>query len=436
MHEHFRQELIRLALVAAGTILLGWISGAWALALLVGLGGYLLWQLRQLWLFEEWLLGVKRNRQRLRGVWREAADRIARIRQRARQRKKRLGRLLHRFHETLETLPDAAVILDGEYQILWFNSAARRLLGLAPGQRGRNPRLTRLLAGKGVRRWLADGPPEAPLQVTMEGPPLRELELRLLPFGDGQFLLTAHDITELQRVQAMRRDFIANVSHELRTPLTVVKGYLEMLADDRLPDHTAEAIRASLRQAQRMERLVEDLLLLSRLELEQSPPEQEPVTVARLLQGLAEDAEKLCETHGPHPLTLRLDPDLGLLGSESELASAFGNLLFNAIIHTPAGTPVTLAWEGLPGGGARLRVEDQGPGIAPEHLERLTERFYRVDKSRSRERGGTGLGLSIVRHVLKRHQARIEIESEPDQGSRFSCLFPAERVVKLAPHPS
>ncbi len=430
MHKHFRQELIRVALVAAGVVLLGWISGAWVLALLVGLGGYLLWQLRQLWLFEEWLLGVKRNRQRLRGVWREAADRIDRIRQRARQRKKRLGRLLHRFHDTLETLPDAAVILDGEYQILWFNSAARRLLGLTPGHRGHNPRLTRLLAGKGLRRWLADGIPDVPLQVTMEGPPRQELELRLLPFGDGQFLLTAHDITELQRVQAMRRDFIANVSHELRTPLTVVLGHLEMLAEDpEVPPDSRAALGASLRQARRMERLVADLLLLSRLESEEQPLAEEPVAVPALLRQLVEDARRLDPDR--RPFDCRIDETLGVRGSESELTSAFGNLIFNAVIHTPPGTPVTIRWQAERGQPV-FEVIDAGPGIAAEHLERLTERFYRVDKGRSRARGGTGLGLAIVRHVLRRHQARLEIDSQPGQGSRFGCRFPAARALRLA----
>ncbi|HHB12241.1 MAG TPA: phosphate regulon sensor histidine kinase PhoR [Chromatiales bacterium] len=428
MHENFRQELIRLGLVALAILLFGFLSRAWVLSLLVGLGGYLLWQLRQLYLFEEWLQGVKSSRPALTGIWRQAAERIERIRQRARQRKKRMGRLLHRFHDTLETLPDAAVLLDRDHRVLWFNSAARRLLGLSSASR--ESRITRVLTGKGLRGWLADGVPRRPLEIVMEGPPPRELELRLLHFGEEQFLLTAHDITELKRVQQVRRDFIANVSHELRTPLTVVKGYLEMLDGDQLPEEAAVAIHASLRQAERMERLVADLLMLSRLELGEEPPATEEVDVPHLLRGLAQDAARLCETHGDHPLDLHLAHDLGLLGSESELASAFGNLLFNALTHTPAGTPVELTWEAT-GEGARLVVADRGPGIEPEHLERLTERFYRVDKGRSRERGGTGLGLSIVRHVLMRHGGRIEIESTPGEGSRFACLFPAGRVVKL-----
>ena len=431
MHEDFRAELARLGLVALLILLFGMASGAWWLALLIGLGGYILWQLQQLWLFEEWLQGLKSNRPRLRGIWRHTADRISRIRSRARQRKKRLSRILHRFHDTLETMPDAAVILDDAFRIQWFNSAARSMLGLSPGSRDHGRRITGRLEAPELALWLDGDPTGQPLELSLPDPPQRELELRLAPFGKKQYLLTAHDITELKRIQRVRRDFIANVSHELRTPLTVVVGYLEMLAEEELPGEIRAALSASLRQAERMQHLVADLLMLSRLELEgDTQPRNEAVAVPALLRHLVEDAQRLCDSEHPHPVRLHLDEGLGLLGSETELASAFGNLLFNAILHTPAGTPIDLTWE-RHGAGARLVVADRGPGIAPEHLQRLTERFYRVDKSRSRERGGTGLGLSIVRHVLMRHDARIEIESEPGQGSCFRCLFPPARVVKL-----
>lgn len=429
MHEHFRRELKLLLLSAALGVPVGWALGGWSLGLVVALAGLSARRLWRLWRFERWLDGVEGQRGRLRGIWDLAANRIERTQRQARRRKKRLGRLLHRFRDTLEALPDGAAILDSEYRFVWTNAAARRLLGLAQGD---TPvPLTRLLLGKGVRGWLAEVPFERPLQLVIDGPPRRELRLRLLPFEENQFLLTVHDITEQQRVQAVRRDFIANVSHELRTPLTVIMGYLEMLDEDRLPDQVKEAVAASLRQARRMERLVSDLLMLSRLELADRPPANEPVAVPALLEGLARDAGDLCERHGDHPLETRLAAGLGLLGSESELTSAFGNLLFNAIIHTPPGTAVTLIWEETKEGGARLVVADTGPGIPRRHLHRLTERFYRVDKSRSRERGGTGLGLAIVNHVLQRHQARIEIDSKPGGGSRFICLFPPGRVVKL-----
>ena len=432
VHDSFRAELLRLAVIGLLIVLFGLASNAWALSLLIGLGGYIVWQLRQIYLLEEWLQGIGRSRTGLTGIWRYTTDRVERIRTRARRRKKRLSRLLHRFHDTLETMPDAAVILDQAHRVQWFNSAARTLLGLSSGTRDRGERLIRLIPDRRFARWLEKSPAQESLEITLPGPPARELELRLAPFGNDQYLLTAHDITELKRVQTVRRDFIANVSHELRTPLTVVVGYLEMLADEKeLPEEIRQALRSSLRQAERMQQLVADLLLLSRLELESDEnPRNATVRIPDLLRELMADARHLTGEEHPHPIRLNLDEQLGLKGSESELASAFGNLLFNAILHTPPGTPVELTWEKA-GDGARLVVADQGPGIASEHLQRLTERFYRVDKSRSRERGGTGLGLSIVRHVLQRHDACIEIESQPGRGSRFSCLFPAERVVKL-----
>jgi ABC-type phosphate transport system substrate-binding protein len=250
---------------------------------------------------------------------------------------------------------------------------------------------------------------------------------------DGKYVEAGeNDNTELKRVEAVRRDFIADVSHELRTPLTVVAGYLEMLADEpNLPEDVHGALLASQRLAERMQSIVADLLMLSRLELEEDEPQAgEWVDVPELLQGLVQDARRLGDEAG-HQIQLHADADLGLVGVESELGSAFGNLIFNGVQHTPARTPIDIYW-GKNGDGARLVVADQGPGIAPEHLQRLTERFYRVDKSRSRDSGGTGLGLSIVRHVLKRHEAVIEIQSTPGEGSRFVCLFPASRVVKLS----
>jgi len=424
VHEQFRAELLRLLTVAVLVGLFGWVSQAWVLALLVGFGGLALWQLYQVWLLEEWLAGG--DGEDLRGVWRSVAEHIERVRSRARQRKKRLSRLLHRFHDTLETMPDAAVILDQRLRVQWFNSAARELLGLEAGDSAVGRSLPELLDAPALADWLRQGADASPLEHCVGAVCERELELRVAPFAKDQLLLTAHDVTELKRVQTVRRDFIANVSHELRTPLTVVVGYLEMLAEEDLPDEVHHALAASLRQAERMQQLVADLLMLSRLELEDDNPPREPVKVPALLEHLVEDARRL--DGDQHPVTLHLHSRAGLLGSESELASAFGNLLFNAILHTPPGTPIDLYWE-ADDDGARFCVVDKGPGIPPEHLHRLTERFYRVDKSRSRERGGTGLGLSIVRHVLLRHDAVIKIESQVGEGSRFCCIFPSLRIV-------
>ncbi|WP_456416286.1 phosphate regulon sensor histidine kinase PhoR [Thiolapillus sp.] len=433
VHDNFSVELGRLLVIGLVVALFGSLSGVWSLPIFMGLGGYIAWHLRQMYIMEEWLHGVERDESQLDGVWGYIAIHMKKARNRARQRKKRLSRLLHRFYDTLEAMPDAAIILENDLRVQWFNTAAHELLGLELAARKRNQCILHLVPHPDFRRWIEEKDFSRPLELASPADPSRMLQIRMVGFGQGRHLLLAHDISELKRVEAVRRDFIADVSHELRTPLTVVAGYLEMLVDEQeLPEDIRQALRASRRQAERMQSIVADLLMLSRLELgEDQVWVGEPVEVPVLLAGLVEDARRLSDEAG-HPIQLHTDGALGLIGSESELGSAFGNLIFNAVQHTPRGTPIDVYW-GRNGDGARLVVADRGPGIAAEHLQRLTERFYRIDKSRSRERGGTGLGLSIVRHVLKRHEAVIDIQSTPGQGSRFVCLFPASRVVKLTP---
>jgi len=419
----FKTELGRLLLIALIVLLLGLASRSWGWALATGLAGYLLWLLWQLHLLDRWLSIGGAQPQSLAGVWRELGERMHRVSSREQERKERLAALIKRFRRTLEALPDPALILDPEGRVTWFNGAARRLFGFAYG--GREARLDNAL----LQRLADEGAAQsvrfpAPVDARIL------LEARVVPLEQGESLLIARDITEQSRVQAMRRDFIANVSHELRTPLTVVTGYLDMLADEELPAELLEGILAANRQARRMGRIVADLLMLSRLEADDLPaPPLEPVAVASLLRELVTDAERLSGERD-HTLLLSADAKTELLGSESELTSAFGNLIFNAVLHTPAGTAVSIYW-GREDTGARLVVADQGPGIEPEHIRRLTERFYRVDKGRSRERGGTGLGLSIVHHVLRRHDARLDIQSTPGQGTRFVCHFTAARVRGL-----
>jgi two-component system, OmpR family, phosphate regulon sensor histidine kinase PhoR len=250
--------------------------------------------------------------------------------------------------------------------------------------------------------------------------------LQLIPFGPGQRLLLCRDVTQAERVETMRRDFVANVSHELRTPLTVLIGFLETVRELKLdPQRVRDYLAMMDDQAARMHRIIDDLLMLSVLEASPAPA-LERVRVAPLLARLAADATAL--SGGKHAIALEGEPHVDLLGAENELASAFGNLVSNAVRYTPAGGAITLYWhDGADG--ATLTVADTGPGIAPEHLPRLTERFYRVDRSRSRETGGTGLGLAIVKHAVARHQAQLEIESRPGSGSRFTVRFPPQRTA-------
>jgi len=256
----------------------------------------------------------------------------------------------------------------------------------------------------------------------------RVMSLQLVPFGERQKLLLGRDITRWERLETTRRDFIANVSHELRTPLTVVRGFLETLEDMEKPDAemTRRSIRLMAQQTNRMTRLVEDLLTLSRLESAQNPLREEDVNVPELLRSLHQDAVAL--SAGRHRIRLRIDASYWLKGNTEELRSAFGNLLSNAVRYTPEGGEIELSWTRTDGQVA-FGVRDNGIGIEPQHIDRLTERFYRVDKSRSRETGGTGLGLAIVKHVLMRHQARLDIESSPGRGSLFSVVFPDTRLL-------
>src|SRR3989454_8618406 len=251
------------------------------------------------------------------------------------------------------------------------------------------------------------------------------LALQLIQYGESQKLLLCRDVTQAERVETMRRDFVANVSHELRTPLTVLVGFLETVWELKLdPSRVRDYLGMMREQASRMHRIIEDLLTLSVLE-SAPPPPTDRVRMASLLERLRADASSL--SAGRHAVSLQGSASVDLLGSEEELASAFGNLVSNAIRYTPPGGRVSIVWSAGPDG-VSFTVEDTGMGIAPEHIPRLTERFYRVDRSRSRETGGTGLGLAIVKHVLIRHQAELVIDSEPGQGSRFMVRLPPRRV--------
>jgi two-component system phosphate regulon sensor histidine kinase PhoR len=254
------------------------------------------------------------------------------------------------------------------------------------------------------------------------------LSLQLIPFGQSQTVLLSRDVTQAERVDLMRRDFVANVSHELRTPLTVLVGFLETVRELKLdPQRQRDYVGMMQEQASRMQRIIEDLLTLSALDSAPPAADDRRIPIAPLMQRLKSDAEAL--SGGRHAITVHLEDCRDLLGVESELASAFGNLVSNAIRYTPAGGTVTLAWRDGPEG-ARFSVADSGIGIESEHLPRLTERFYRVDRSRSRDTGGTGLGLAIAKHALARHEATLEIESQPGKGSRFSARFPARRLAE------
>lgn len=418
-----RLNLARCALLA---------GAGWALGLAVGSGGYGLaigvfvaWavELRTLFKLSAALQhgrALKRSQRRdLVGV---VETQLFARHETARQRLAKFATALRIFRRAAAGLPEGVVLVDpAEQRIVAFNPAAATLLDLS--RRDRRRPLAQILRGGRARAWL-DAPGPGPLtDLASPTDPNRRLELAAIAIREGQ-LIVVRDVTQLQRLEQIRRDFVGNVSHELRTPLTVLHGYLEQLEPEDLPG-LAPMLAEMRAQSARMRQLVEDLLTLSRVE--QSPEgDRETVSMAAMLSGLVADARAL--SGGRHSIELEDRAALDLLGSANDLRSAFSNLVSNAVRYTPDGGSIAISFRHA-GEGAEFAVTDTGYGIPAQHLPRITERFYRVSTSRSRASGGTGLGLAIVRHVLLRHAATLDIESEVGHGSRFSCRFGAASVM-------
>ncbi|MEO7727358.1 MAG: phosphate regulon sensor histidine kinase PhoR [Burkholderiales bacterium] len=349
--------------------------------------------------------------------------RFERIKTRQQQQ---LAKTLVRFRQAGRAHPDGVVILDADNRIEWCNDTAETHFDLDAESDVGQP-VVNLMRQPEFVAYVESGDYAQPLELRSNRAGGAVFAVQIIPYGDAQKLLLSRDITRLEKLETMRRDFVANVSHELRTPLTVLSGFLETIKELQLdPQRSRDYINLMAEQGKRMERIVEDLLTLSTLESAPNPPLDERVRVAPLLERLRVEGEAL--SGGKHNVLLDAAPGFDLLGAENEIASAFGNLVTNAIRYTPDGGEVRIAWRAS-ADGAEFAVNDSGIGIAPEHISRLTERFYRVDRGRSRATGGTGLGLAIVKHVLSRHQATLEIRSEAGKGSRFAAHFPARRVV-------
>ena len=430
MNPSWRQEA-SIALFLVVLALVAWLGvGHLFVWLFVASFVYLCWHLFNLYRLDRWL---RRGRQLFTpaslGVWGELFNQFYRLRRRDRERKRRIAFLLREFRDSTSAMPDAVVLLDSLWEIMWFNAAAERLLGLRPRQDLRR-RIGNLIRHPDFVGYLRHGVFDEPVDIPAPASPGVRISLRLVSYGSDQHLLIARDVTRLHRLEEMRRDFVANASHELRSPLTVIGGYLDaMRADERLESDWGVPLAEMQHQMQRMLAIIKDLLELSRLETEAREAPFAPVDVPTLLQRIQRDA--LALGHGPRDVVVDIKDRVWVLGSESELFSAFSNLVFNAMRYTPESGRVTMRWW-MEEDGVRLSVTDTGVGIAPEHIPRLTERFYRVDRSRSRDSGGTGLGLAIVKHVLQRHDADLEVESEPGKGSAFTCHFPMERVAREA----
>ncbi len=366
------------------------------------------------------------------GIWSWAFAALSRRSRIAMEARQQLTENLERFLDAAQAMPDGVIILSRQNAVEWLNAAAESQFGL-DAERDLGSPLTNMVRQPEFVAYLEAADFHEPLAMrAVRGEP-RTYSVHLIPFGEGRKLVVSRDISHLERLETMRRDFVANVSHELKTPLTVVRGFVETVLDglrDMEPAEAEHYLTLAEEQAARMQRLVDDLLTLSELETGSPPPLDERVDVQALIAELAAEAEAL--SAGRHTLQVLPGVPATLIGSAREIRSAFANLVSNAIRYTPESGTVTLGWSATPDGGGAFAVADTGIGIEARHIPRLTERFYRVDRGRSRESGGTGLGLAIVKHVLSRHQAVLDIVSEPGRGSRFTARFPPRRL-RVAP---
>ncbi len=422
MKQLLRKELLRLIGLALLGAVLGWFwnqPALGALCMLVLLLGQHMWQLQRL---ARWLQNPTEVPPEAHKLWGEVFDGIYHYQRRQNADQQQLTTLLERIQDSSQALRDGVVMIDQKGDLEWWNHAAEQMLGLsAAGDRGQP--ITHLLRSPQFVDYYERQQYLEPLILPSHITEDRLLEYHITLFGKNERLLLVRDCTKMQRLERMRQDFVANVSHELRTPLTVLSGYLETFSDhaEDLPPHWQRGLTLMTEQSARMEHLVTELLTLSRLETSDFKAEAAPIDVAELLATIRLDA--LALSGQQHHITLAVDQQLYLRGCINELRSAFSNLVFNAVRYTPPGSTIELHWY-RDQDGAYLQVKDNGPGIDNKHLGFLTQRFYRVDNSRSSQTGGTGLGLAIVKHVLLRHQGRLAINSSAEQGSCFTCQFP------------
>ncbi|MET0071770.1 MAG: phosphate regulon sensor histidine kinase PhoR [Candidatus Thiodiazotropha sp.] len=362
-------------------------------------------------------------------IWGLIYKEISRHRTRSRKRKRTLSRFASRFRKVTSSIPDGLILLNKSACIEWANPAANQLLNIS-WPRDENARFTKRINHEGLADYLKNPDYSKPIEFPSPINKALIVSIRVTPFGGkkAQRLVVARDITEVYKLNQTRRDFVSNVSHELRTPLTVISGFLENLGENEMLPFQKRPFTLMQQQAERMNSIINDLLALSRLELGNAPSAEKPVAVPDMLRRIMDQAQLLADQNGGYKLTLDVNDNLWLLGEENELMSAFSNLVFNAIIHTPPGTEITVTWLRLEQE-ACLTVTDTGPGIEERHIPRLSERFYRVDKARSRQSGGTGLGLAIVKHIISRHDGELRISSQLGVGSSFTCAFPEEMIL-------
>ena len=424
-------ELNRILLVFVPCTVFGIVTGYLPLFFILGLIIYGLWTARQLVTLKRWLDGgaVIDEAPEYLGIADQHVSSIVDLQKNIQTKQNALEDFVNQFNQMVAALPDAIVVMATSGEILSSNQAAQNLLQIDPTIDS-HTRITQLVRNPIFTDYFNAGKFDQPLEIRGAAANEPELNLRVISFGENRLVLIAQDMTYTARVYEMRRSFISNASHELRTPLTVILGYLETLLDHQaLPDDCKSAVQAADLQAQRMKQLVEDLLTLSRLESAASvAKETDVIPIESLITEIVNEA-KHTAWFANHDIQIQIETDIMLKGVLREIHSLISNLITNAIKHTEAGTNITVIWRPADENTAELVVEDNGQGIAPEDIDRLTERFYRVDTGRSREKGGTGLGLSIVKHIVERHEGKLDIASELGQGAVFTCSFPTKRLA-------
>jgi two-component system phosphate regulon sensor histidine kinase PhoR len=432
MNKFWSQEVWRLLWVIAAGVITGLITSQLWPAIAIALLAYCSWLLYQLFRLNLWIQkGLKRSQApNASGVLENIISSIYRLKTSKKRSKKRLAELLGQFRASAEALPDATVILTTSGEIQWFNEAAETMLGLQT-PRDLGQRIDNLLRDPEFRKFLYAQNRKEELRLTSSLDKSVKFSCRLINYGKENLLLTIRDVSIREQLDRVRREFVSNASHELRTPLTVIRGYLEMMSTDKnCTNDVQEKMQIILQQTTQMETIINELLMLSQLENSSlGPDEGEQVDVATLLQTLAADAVQSGKAISGQ-ITVSVDNRLCVKAMQSEIISVCSNLLYNALQHNPDKTAIELQWFSSGSGAPCLVVSDDGEGIEQRHLSRLTERFYRVDSSRSRESGGTGLGLAIVKHIVQRHGGHMDISSTPSVGSSFTCCFAASRAVE------
>lgn len=429
MMERWKKDFgIVIALVISALILSYFIEHLSELLLAIAV---FMWirQIRAINEFEHWLsLGGVSDKRVRSGIWGDIYYHVWKIKKTEKKRKKKLSRVIDRFRKSTDALPDAAVVLGEHTEIEWTNRAACDVLGLKKSDKGqripnlvRNPQFVEYLKANDYQQKICIPSPVNDNII---------LQISIVPYGVGMRLLLAQDVTQIKKMERMRTDFVANVSHELRTPLTVLKGYVETLQEmDDLPASLARSFTSMATQTERMQNLIDDLLLLTRLETKEK--KAECVDMPALLAQICKESDLLEKDECR--IELSMTTNANLYGDAQELQSAFTNLIVNALKYSPPTSPVKVSWHQKPDGVLYFEVEDFGEGISAADIPRITERFYRADVKRKQKIAGTGLGLAIVKHVLMRHDAKLEIDSQLGKGSRFRCVFSAGRACPNKP---